>query len=102
CLPPRFLTPELQRFLLIVHVVHSRDVVDFPLKQDTEPVRCHLRCPFTETDGKSNVRIRNRQSGRGLFLPALPTDCGMTGIIILPDIPAVSDIVRSYRIFLEG
>src|SRR5699024_10614144 len=97
-----FLTPELQRFLLIVHMVHSHDVVNLPAEQDAEPVRRHLRRPFTETDGKSKIGFRHRQSGGSLFLPALSADRGMAGIIILPDILPVPNRIRHHGILLEG
>src|SRR5699024_4594914 len=93
---------ELQRFLLIVHMIHGRTVVNLPVEQDAEPVRRHLRRPFAETDGKSNVGFRHRQSGGCPFLPALPADRGMAGIIILPDILPVSNRIRHHRILLEG
>src|SRR5699024_1713052 len=63
---------------------------------------CLLHRPFTETDGKSNVGFRHRQSGSSLFLPALPADRGMAGVIILPDILPIPDIVRNNGVFLES
>ena len=74
-------------------MVDRNDVEDLPIKQDAETIRGHFHRLPAAADRKSGVSINHSKPGQGFFIPTLTADSGITGVIILPYIPPVSNLV---------
>src|SRR5699024_2600367 len=102
CLPPFFLAFELYRFLFIIHVVNTKDVVNLIRINNTETICSDFRYPPAPADSKIRLCIVHHRPSGSAFAWGLPADSRMAGVEVRPCIDMVSDLIHRDGIFLHG
>src|SRR5699024_7718032 len=97
-LPPHFLTGQLDTFAPVIHVIHSGDIVKFPIELHPEMGTVYFSRLFAPADRKINAGVIHHHPCVSLFFPGLAADGRITGIERLPFIPPVPDGIGDHRI----